>query len=185
MSSAREAVSGFERLVTRSLAIVAIAVAAGAAHSWLNGPLGPKAPITPTAAVNGENEAPGPEPNGEDTSLAEGYISLEDAHEHLLQASAIFLDARPKEEFEAGHIDGAFNLSLEMTRDTEAWGNVKPWLDAGLPIIVYCRGGLCSEAKDITRLLTEDAGYENVLILGEGFPAWEEAGYAVGTGPGL
>ena len=86
------------------------------------------------------------------------------ADAHWMNATAVFIDARPKIDFEAGHIEGALNLSLEMTADATQYAEVAAWLDPELPIILYCRGGLCSEAKDVGRLL-KGAGYRNLLIL--------------------
>ena len=213
MSAMRTAACGFERLITRSLASVAIAVAAGAAYSWLHGPLEPgggqqeiaradptESPGGPEVDLGGDDDgAPGgnddgdpveiqptltPNPDtGETAALPEGHISLEEAHTYWQNATAVFIDARPKDDFEAGHIEGALNLSLEMTADANRYAEVAAWLDAELPIILYCRGGLCSEAKDVGRLL-KGAGYPNILILDAGFPGWQEAGYAVGTGSG-
>ena len=203
VTTMRKAACGFERLVTRSLAIVAIAVAGGAAYSWLHGPLEPGGPLQANNQANQTKSSGGPEVGpgdndggaavetdptaepgpGEAATLPEGHINLEDAHAHWMNATAVFIDARPKDDFEAGHIEGALNLSLEMTADADRYAEVAAWLDAELPIILYCRGGLCSEAKDVGRLL-KGAGYHNILILDAGFPGWQEAGYAVGTGPG-
>lgn len=206
MASARDAVNGFERLVTRSLAIVAIAVAAGATHSWMHGPLNSEPaitpPVTPTNGTNStgtETDGPNGDPTGaegqpvddppEDVTpttvdLPEGHITTAQAYNHFINATADFIDARPAEEYVEGHIAGAFNLSLEMIPDSNRVNDVFQWLDKSRPIVVYCRGGLCSEAKDIGRLLN-DAGFTQILIYHDGFPAWKAADYLAETGPGL
>ena len=211
MASARDAVNGFERLVTRSLAIVAIAVAAGAAHSWMHGPLEParqsvELPVNPpenTASDTASNDTVPPEnidSSGGDTqagdtqagdstqtevvkSLPEGHITVAEAYDHFLNRTADFIDARPAEEFAEGHIPGALNLSLSMTKDAARVQDVLLWLDTSRPIIVYCRGGLCSEAKDVGRLLS-GANFTHILIFADGFPGWKDAGYSVDTGSG-
>jgi rhodanese-related sulfurtransferase len=230
MALARDAAGGIERLITRSLAIVAIAVAAGAAHSWLYGPLNPTQEVTqpvpgPEGAPNTDPEAGNPtetdptetDPTETDTpppgngdeqgngdepgeagdatpdpvlpdppvavTLPEGHITVAEAYDHFLNGTADFIDARPADEYAEGHIPGALNLSLEMTQNSTRVQDVLQWLDTSRPIVVYCRGGLCSEAKDVGRLLS-DANYSQVLIFADGFPGWQEANYMIETGPG-
>lgn len=246
MASARDAVCGIERLVTRSLAIVAIAVAAGAAHSWFYGPLNPDQnattppatntgsntnpianPVTnPVASSEGDSQTPDSTPDltPDPTSVAstpqgnenigdpgtaadpetadpetvdptnitpaaiaqtlpEGHITTAQAYDYYINSSADFIDARPADEYALGHVPGALNLSLAMTKDAARVQDVLQWLDTSRPIIVYCRGGLCSEAKDVGRLLS-DANYSQILIFADGFPGWQDAGYMIETGPG-
>ena len=202
MASARDAVSGFERLVTRSLAIVAIAVAAGAAHSWMHGPLDLETSASDPLGVPPERTDPGetpplegadpstgsPQPTNpttpqETAALPEGHITIEQAYDHFVYGTADFIDARTADVYAEGHIAGALNLSLEMTKDTNRVQDVFVWLDKSRPVVVYCRGGLCSEAKDVGRLLSQ-AGFAHVLIFADGFPGWKDAGYMVDTGSG-
>lgn len=199
MAFAQNAVSGFERLVTRSLAIVALAVAAGAAHSWMHGPLEPiESTENPTAgeieepvtgAINGgsDNVDPTPEPAPADvndtTALPDGHITAAQAYDHLMNGTADFIDARPADEYAEGHIPGALNLSLEMTQDSARVAAVLDWLpDPSRPVVIYCRGGLCTEAKDVARRI--GSVYTNILIFDDGFPGWQAADYMVETGPG-
>lgn len=216
MAFAQKAVSGFERLVTRSLAIVALAVAAGAAHSWMHGPLEPatqsvELPVIPPENAGSDtatNDKVSPEnidstagdtqagdtqagdtQTGDSTqtevveALPEGHITVAEAYDHFLNASADFIDARPADEYAEGHIPGALNLSLSMTKNSARVQDVLLWLDPSRPIIVYCRGGLCSEAKDVGRLLS-GANFAHILIFADGFPGWKDAGYSVDTGSG-
>ncbi len=241
MASARDAVCGIERLVTRSLAIVAIAVAAGAAHSWFYGPLNPDQNTTtppaantgpadsptanpvasPVASPEGADQTPDatPDPTPDPTSVAstpqgnenigeagdtadpeavdptnitpattaealpEGHITAAQAYDYFINGSADFIDARPADEYALGHVPGALNLSLAMTKDAARVQDVLQWLDTSRPIVIYCRGGLCSEAKDVGRLLS-NARFSQILIFADGFPGWQDAGYMIETGPG-
>lgn len=78
------------------------------------------------------------------------------------------LDVRPAEEFEAGHIPGAINISLDeldkhlaqLPRDQE--------------IVAYCRGPYCVLAFDAVAKLRE-LGY-SARRLEDGFPEWKQAG---------
>lgn len=247
MAWARNAANGFERLVTRSLAIVAIAVAAGAAHSWMHGPLNPtrgtsslssgqtKTPTgnatnsDPAGTTSAVSDTTGTDTDGavaegavaESTDIAEpdtvaqsnnetgndgakpntvtpepvtpepavadalpdGHITVAQAYDHFVNGTADFIDARPADEYAEGHIPGALNLSLQMTQDSGRVNDVFKWLDTSRPIVVYCRGGLCSEAKDVGRLLS-GANFAHILILADGLPGWKDAGYTVDTGSG-
>jgi phage shock protein E len=70
----------------------------------------------------------------------------------------MLIDVRTKEEFDAGHADGAVNLSLQ-----DIDNGVNPDCDTDEPLQLYCRSGGRSEmAKQI--LLSR--GYSNVENLG-------------------
>ena len=61
MTTMRKAACGLERLITRSLAIVAIAVAGGAAYSWLHGPLESGGALQAINQANQTESPSGPE----------------------------------------------------------------------------------------------------------------------------
>lgn len=59
------------------------------------------------------------------------------------------LDVRPAEEFQVGHIDGAYNIPVDELSDrlTE--------IPADQELIVYCRGPLCSLTNHATQWLRQ------------------------------
>jgi ArsR family transcriptional regulator len=57
------------------------------------------------------------------------------------------LDVRPADEFAAGHIPGAINMTL-----TEIEGIV-PTLDRAAEIVAYCRGPYCVDAHQAVAAL--------------------------------
>lgn len=76
-------------------------------------------------------------------------LSLDEANEKLKSNEIILLDVRPKEEYNAGHIDQAKNIpinSLENNLDQ---------LSKDTDIIVYCRGRLCAYANLASNFLNE------------------------------
>ena len=81
------------------------------------------------------------------------------------------LDVRTPEEFEDGHIPGAYNISLyELDDRIEEIAALRHEA-----ILVYCRAGArsasaCSQLKD-------RYGFTNVHDMFEGFNAWADAGY--------
>lgn len=83
----------------------------------------------------------------------------------LIEAGAVVLDVREKDEFAGQHIEGAVNISrgvLEM-RVTE----VVP--DKGAPVVCYCGGGNRGAlAADTLRKM----GYENVASIAGGLTGY-------------
>jgi rhodanese-related sulfurtransferase/DNA-binding HxlR family transcriptional regulator len=79
----------------------------------------------------------------------------------------VLLDVRPREEFDAGHIDGAWSIPLaeldqrlsELPEDSE--------------IVAYCRGPFCAYAHQAVRTLNT-AG-RRAQRLREGWPEWQLA----------
>ena len=73
----------------------------------------------------------------------------------LIAEGALLVDVRTPKEFEAGHLEGAINISHEQTADRLAeYGD-----DKNRTIVVYCRSGRRSGvAEDILK----ENGYTNV-----------------------
>lgn len=69
------------------------------------------------------------------------------------QDHALFLDVRPTDEYQAGHIEGALNIPFEQLEEHLSF------LPQDREIIVYCRGKLCTYADLATGLL-HAKGYE-------------------------
>lgn len=74
------------------------------------------------------------------------------------------LDIRPKEEFDAGHIDGAVNIPMDELQ------NELDKLDANKDVIVYCRGHLCALTNQATHLLSESG--RHAYSLNESYYDW-------------
>ncbi|MFC4128446.1 ArsR/SmtB family transcription factor [Nocardia rhizosphaerae] len=72
-------------------------------------------------------------------------------------AAMTVLDVRPRAEFDAGHFPGAISIPMAelLARRAE--------LPAGSPVVVYCRGELCRDARDAARLL-RDNGFQAVAM---------------------
>jgi ArsR family transcriptional regulator len=117
---------------------------------------------------------------GEVNRVIVGYFNDRDSLEavsrkELLQRSkdglVTVLDVRPPEEYEAGHIPGAFNVPLaeieqhltDLPREQE--------------IIAYCRGAYCVLAFEAVAALRKK-GFK-ARRLEEGYPEWKAAGLPV------
>ena len=81
------------------------------------------------------------------------------------------LDVRPKEEFEAGHVQGAINIPIEELEQHLAEFNPEQ------EIVAYCRGPHCILAFDAVAQLREK-GFQ-ARRLENGYPEWKIAGLPV------
>ena len=84
-----------------------------------------------------------------------------------------FVDARPRESYEKGHIKGAINLPYSFL-DSVPQGAIEP-LRKNRVIIVYCNSESAERSKLMAGELSE-AGLNDVTYLGGGFLGWVKAG---------
>jgi rhodanese-related sulfurtransferase len=91
------------------------------------------------------------------------------------QEAALFVDARPQNQFAQGHISGALSLPLQevdryFVETAEQLGGAKT-------IITYCDGESCELSHDLA-LFLKDMGFEDVRVLVNGWSVWRQAGLA-------
>lgn len=85
------------------------------------------------------------------------------------------LDVRPPEEFEAGHLPGAINLTLaELEKQLDR-------LPPDREVIAYCRGPYCVLSFEAVARLRE-RGFK-ARRLEQGYPEWKLAGLPIEAGP--
>jgi rhodanese-related sulfurtransferase len=84
---------------------------------------------------------------------------------------ALFVDARTRARFDAGHIPGALLLN------EEEWDDLFPKLadawDPDKAVVVYCDGGNCDASHRVAKRLEEALSVETVFVLKGGWPAWQ------------
>jgi rhodanese-related sulfurtransferase len=105
-------------------------------------------------------------------------IFLSEAHRRFAKGDYIFVDAREREEFRAGHIEGA--LSLPMPEFTALYPELKNWA-AGQPLIVYGSGENLLAPDGLSGLLREK-GEKGLLLFVSGIEGWRAHGFPVATG---
>jgi rhodanese-related sulfurtransferase len=99
-------------------------------------------------------------------------ISLVEAKKLFFQHAAVFIDARPKEDFEKGHIKGAKSLPWhDVDRKFMA---VAENIPDDATIITYCDGEACELSHHLANFLV-DAGFNHVRVLTNGWTKWRDA----------
>jgi rhodanese-related sulfurtransferase len=90
----------------------------------------------------------------------------------------VLVDTRTAEEFQEAHIRGAISIP-EKTFESQL--ALLP-VDKNTMIVLYCNGVKCGKSRKAAKK-AETAGYRNLVLYAEGFPVWEEKGYAIVAGP--
>lgn len=106
-------------------------------------------------------------------------ISLQQAKELFEQKSALFLDARPRNQYDQGHIQGAKSLPLQDVDNY--FMEIASQLEGQKNIITYCDGESCELSHDLALFLNK-MGFDNVHVLVNGWSSWQGAGLPVGMG---
>jgi rhodanese-related sulfurtransferase len=83
---------------------------------------------------------------------------------------AIWVDARPDEEFARDHVPGA--VSLNEDRWNELLPQFLPNWSPGKKIIVYCSAESCNAARDVAKRLRDEAQLTEVFVLQGGWEEW-------------
>jgi rhodanese-related sulfurtransferase len=103
-------------------------------------------------------------------------ISLEEIFALQSSGNALIFDARPAYLFHLGHIPGAESLPKSDCENSIAKmeDRLKSAVAAGKPIIVYCSGLLCPDARTVAMHIS---GYGHpAKIFSSGYDAWKKAG---------
>ncbi len=84
--------------------------------------------------------------------------------------TAIWVDARPDEEFARDHVPGALSLNEDR------WNELLPqFLQKWSPekrIVVYCSSQSCNAAREVAKRLRDEAQLKNVFLLQGGWEEW-------------
>ena len=87
-------------------------------------------------------------------------------------ADAIWIDARPQDEFEREHVPGALLLNEDR------WNELLPQVLAiwapEKRVVVYCSSESCGSSREIAHRLRKEAGLTNVFVLEGGWEAWKK-----------
>jgi rhodanese-related sulfurtransferase len=160
-------------VILGALAIVIGSSALGIAVNHLS-PRG--IPLLPTPAAGPIRQEPAPA-----LSLPKGLepITILDARAAIDKHLALFLDARPADQYAEGHIPGALSLPSDKLDDT--FPNLADRIEASPFLIVYCDGAECSESIHVAERLIE-YGFLGTRLMVDGYRAWADAGNPVTKG---
>lgn len=101
----------------------------------------------------------------EDPSLLRWQLPVSEARKLVASGPVVWIDARKRSAFEAGHLPGALLLNAEE------WGELMFEHQVALqdaferPVIVYCDGDRCERSADIAQRLRELLGLDPVYLL--------------------
>src|SRR3954469_17005433 len=117
-----------------------------------------------SVAQLGEVERAARDHLGEDVET----IGREELVERLSRGDVVLVDVRPREEFDAGNIEGARSIPIDDFEQRLAE------LPADREIVAYCRGPFCAYAHAAVRQL--EATGRDGKRLDVGWPEWRLAG---------
>lgn len=100
-------------------------------------------------------------------------IDMAELMKRLDSESVTLLDVRPEDEYRAGHLPNAVNITMEELESRLSE------LPPGQQIVAYCRGPYCVLSFKAVQSLRQ-RGF-NVRRLVDGFPEWKAAGYPIET----
>ena len=83
---------------------------------------------------------------------------------------AVWVDARPDEEFARDHVPSAFSVNEDH------WNELLPqflpnW-SPGKKVVVYCSAESCNAARDVAKRLRDEAQLTEVFVLQGGWEGW-------------
>jgi rhodanese-related sulfurtransferase len=106
-------------------------------------------------------------------------VNLTQAYARFQHGQALFIDARPANEFAELHVPKALNITPDMVEAGMA--EKVAGLAKDREIVVYCDQVSCDLALKVAEKL-QSLGFTRVTAYIGGFRAWDEAGYPADTG---
>lgn len=90
------------------------------------------------------------------------------------KGDVIWLDARPRDQFQQEHIPGA-RLLNEQEFDSLLLELLDELQTASRPVVIYCGGQKCEASRHVREKLLTLVPLEDCFILKGGWPAWKQA----------
>ncbi len=113
-----------------------------------------------------------------DDAVADEYVidNVNAARDIYESGTAVFVDARPYQDYMDGHIKGAVSIPADEFDEAIRPFSERYALDT--VIVAYCSGRTCDDSHRLSQLLV-DYGYPNVSVFIDGFPAWQAEGLPI------
>ena len=107
------------------------------------------------------------------TKHSKTNLSVQSAVSEVNKHKGVYIDTRPKEEFEKSHIIGAINIPVaDIENSLKKLNKYKT-----KPIVLYSQASSCDKTAAILR----KDGFENVYSLNGGYRSWTNANYPTKT----
>lgn len=106
-------------------------------------------------------------------------VGLKAIREAVATRGSSVLDARPIEDFRAGHVPGAQSLPLDLAAGMLAGMQID--LSPNQPIITYCARNDCDEGLELALFLRR-IGFSQVTLFAGGLGEWHASGGTVEVG---
>ena len=101
-------------------------------------------------------------------------VTLAQVKQYAAEGTAIFIDARDPNEFEAGHLPEAINLPSAQFGDYYVKeGDKLPREE--IPLIIYCQGEPCDQSLDVLEYL-KNLEFRNLYLYPGGWNEWNKDG---------
>lgn len=107
------------------------------------------------------------------------FITLGEAEGLFSEGEALFIDSRPKETFQAGHILGAVNIPFEEYKKEKALDLI--FLPPEGTVVIYCEGSECNSSLELAKFLHKK-GLIDIKIFFGGWVEWTREGLPVSSG---
>jgi rhodanese-related sulfurtransferase len=159
----------WKRIAAEAAVVLAFAAFMGAGANFL----GPEASRLPWIL---RVEAPPKDPSLLYLEIT-GEVAL-----RLHRAGAIFIDSRRSSVYEQGHIENALSIPVwEHDADDRISALLAKGIKPDMVVVAYCSGGKCEDAGMLAMKLTQ-AGFFNIYVDRDGFPAWQSKGWPIARG---
>lgn len=86
----------------------------------------------------------------------------------------LWIDARLRTEYEAGHVSGAILLN-EQEADSLMFELFETFQDNSKPVIIYCGSDACQASRKIKQYLQERLPISEIYVLKGGWKAWQDS----------
>jgi len=106
------------------------------------------------------------------------FITLGEAEWLFSEEEVLFIDSRPKESFQAGHIMGAVNIPFEEYKKEKALDLI--FLPPEGTVVVYCDGSECNSSLELAKVLHRK-GLLDIRIFFGGWVEWTREGLPVSS----
>lgn len=101
------------------------------------------------------------------------FITIAETEDLWASQGAVFVDSRPQDEFNRGHIPGAISVPLEEVKRNNR--EILSRIPEGKLLVVYCEGGDCLTSLNLAKILYQQ-GFREIRIFSGGWEEWLSSG---------